>query len=89
MTQPKYRQAWYERAKEKRIVARIARLKAAKKNPDVLIKANNHVVPRRHCEVTCEACPTVFIFTMTSKPHRFCPACKIRRARLYRHHRSR
>jgi hypothetical protein len=79
MTQPKYRPAAYEKAKADRIIRRIARHKAAKKNPDAMIKVNGHVVHRRQSEASCAMCPVVFTFTMTSRPHRFCPACKVLR----------
>jgi len=81
MTHPKYRQTHYEHMKEVRVVRRIARLKAAKRAPTATIKVNGHVVHRVVKLAICEGCSADFMFVMTSRPHRFCAACKVTRAK--------
>ena len=73
---PRYRQAAYERAKELRVVRRIARDRALKGNPDVVRDSMGRVRFRTMQTAQCESCPETFTAAMTTKRHRFCPACK-------------
>lgn len=81
MTDLKYRPAEYERMRGVRVMRRIQRHRAAKDDPSKTILPNGSIITRREVTAQCETCPAVFTFTMTTKRHRFCPACKVQRAR--------
>ena len=81
MPLPKYRAAAYEQAKLKRVVQRIARHKAAKRDPNKNVLFNGRVITTVEIEAQCETCPNVFRFRMTTLRHRFCPECKVARAK--------
>ena len=81
MPLPKYLPAQNEKMRDVRVARRIARHRLAKADPLKTILPNGHVITTRICTAECEACPTVFQFSMTTKRHRFCPECKAARAK--------
>jgi hypothetical protein len=61
-----------------------ARLREARKDPNVIIVGNRNVFVRQQKTVVCEnaGCGKQFSFMMTTKRHKFCPECKISRGKI-------